>query len=63
MASAEAGGGLSAAVAGSGAKVANSPLGGNGGGRVDLKAEARRLGMTAAQLRHEGMHQCDSPLR
>ena len=37
--------------------------GGNGGGRVDLKAEARRLGMTAAQLRHEGMHQCDSPLR
>lgn len=41
----------------------NSPLGGRGGGRVDLKAEARRLGMTAAQLRHEGMHQCDSPLR
>jgi hypothetical protein len=41
----------------------NSPLGAGVGARGDLKAEARRLGMTAAQLRHEGMHQSDSPLR
>mmetsp|Transcript_12146 Transcript_12146/g.56367 ORF Transcript_12146/g.56367 Transcript_12146/m.56367 type:complete len:368 (+) Transcript_12146:2-1105(+) len=65
MAAAEAGGGLAAASASSGAgsRVMNSPLGGGVGARGDLKAEARRLGMTAAQLRHEGMHQSDSPLR
>ena len=65
MAAAEAGGGLAAASASSGvgSRVMNSPLGGGVGARGDLKAEARRLGMTAAQLRHEGMHQSDSPLR
>ena len=58
MAAAERGGGL---AFGGGSKIANSPIGGRPKD-VDLKAEARRQGMTKGALLHARLHADTSPL-
>ena len=59
LAEAEKGGDI--AAFGGGSKVANSPLGG-AAREFNLKEEARRLGVTVAQLMHARAHADTSPL-